>query len=111
KINGGIGNAVHLGSSYIIARGLRNVAAPAEPKPAILEGVGQADCEPAGARTAFGRAWYAVGNNYDARHKPSSQVRLRRMADSTIPTIEKVCGKLPQRTPSWASTSSDSKPR
>ena len=87
-IDRGIGDAVRLGELRRLGRGLHPPSAPAEPQRSALQRIGQRHRQTSGARPALRRQRDPVGDDYEARHNPSSHERDRRIAATISPTWE-----------------------
>src|SRR5262245_61956777 len=106
-----IGDLAGRGDTRRQVRPVHDLAAPAEPDAALpLQGLTQGHGKAARARQALAGRADAVRDDYEPRQNASSQLLLRRIAETINPTIEYVCGKLPHSSPLIGSTSSESRP-
>src|SRR5512146_634589 len=111
EIDGGIGDAAAPRDPRRVFRLFLGLAAPAEPDAAALaQRLAHRNGKPARPRIRRARKNESVGSDYQPRQKASSQLLLSRIADTTRPTIEYVCGKLPHNSPVTGSISSDKRP-
>ncbi len=86
EIDRGIGDAARLDDRGLRRRLGGEPAAPAEPHGARRQQVAQRDGQAAGRGAARLRQRHPVGDDHEACHSPSSQLRESRMADRIRPT-------------------------
>ena len=90
QIQRGIANIARICDFRRHGRAVGGLTTPAEPQTAIFtQGIVQGDSKPAGLRFLVGCNSNAIGdNNQSLTHRASFQLRLNRVAQVIMPTIE-----------------------
>src|SRR5277367_2758174 len=89
QIERGISDLASGDDLRMFARLVGHLAAPPEPYPAgALQGLPQRDRETSRPGEALARQGDPVGDDYEPRQNASSQLLLRRIAETMRPTIE-----------------------